>query len=67
MKEMTNREAWALIKPILKPHIEGDKELTTAYVKTLQALERQERETVRESRTILGRMESEVLRNGIKV
>lgn len=60
---MTDREAWSLIKPILKPHIEGDRELTLAYVKTMQALERQERESIEDKRTILARMEREVRKN----
>ena len=60
---MTDREAWSLIKPILKPHIEGDRELSRAYVRTAQALERQERETIEDRRSFLASMEREVRKN----
>ena len=39
---MTYREAWEMLKPTLKAHIDGDKELMLAFVKVNEAVESKE-------------------------
>lgn len=41
--KMTYREAWEMLKPTLKAHIDGDKELMLAFVKVNEAVESKER------------------------
>lgn len=74
---MTYREAWEIIKPLVKAESKGDRELTLAYCKVSQAVEAQEsqdrhKEHIREQETesilqmVTRRVRHETVHEGVR-